>query len=363
MVRRHTRRGLTFIEVLVVIVVIGVLIALLIPPVSVSHEAARRSTCINNMKQIGLGLQNFNNNFNHLPGSASVDPGTRTVGGWSFLERILPFMDFEAEYKALYKDELTPEKPSGGTADQQVAARALLNRPMKVYFCPSNSNKKFPDPAARPPAGALTNYKAMGGTFAAALAMAADDTRTPPYDPTDPKKFPDGAMFPGPGLRFADIPDGTSKTIAVAETIDDICSRWTVGKEATMFGLPSSMAGQIKHLTAHGDFWGPSDYDGQFGPTSAVDLNKGERPYVGFDFSPGGADYAGGGPGSTQYAADDRSMGFGEENPPNYGPSSGHTAVVNHLFVDGSVHAISKQIDGAAYMFLITRNNADPFPL
>ena len=172
--------------------------------------------------QMGLGLQNYNNNLGHLPGSASVDPATHKVGGWSFLVRTLPFMEFAAEYNALYKDELTPEQPRGGTADQQEAATALLDRPMEVYVCLSNSNKKFLDPTARPPAGALTNYKAMGGTFAAALAMAADDTRTPPYNPANPKKFPDGVLFPGPGLRFSDITDETSKTIAVAETIDNV---------------------------------------------------------------------------------------------------------------------------------------------
>ncbi len=363
MLRRRTRRGLTLIEVLVLIVVIGVLLALLMPPISISHEAARRSTCLNNMKGIGLGLQNYNNNFASLPGSASVKAGTHTVNGLSFLVRILPFMEYAAEPGALYKGEETPEKPSSGSVQQQQSYTALLNRYMPMFVCPSNPNKKFLDPAAHPAAGALTNYKAMGGTFAAALAMAADVKRTPPYDPDHPKKFPDGTMFPGPGVRFSDITDGTSKTIAVAETIDDVCSRWTVGKEVTMFGLPSSLAGRIKQLSAYGDIWGPGDFDGTFGPTSAVGLNKSERPYVGFDFSPGGADYAGGGPGSTQYAADDRSMDFGEANPPNYGPSSAHPAGVNHLFVDGSVQGISKQIDGAAYMFLITRDNADPFPL
>ena len=202
----------------------------------------------------------------------------------------------------------------------------------------------------------------MGGTFASALAMAITPTGTPPYNSGNPYGFPDGVLYPGPGLRFADIADGTSKTIAVTETMDDQGSRWTVEKEVTMFGLPTTMATQVKQLSTYGSFWGPGDYDGTFGATSTVGMNTNERPYIGYDFTPAGADYKGGGPASTQYATDDKGMGFGETYTPNYGPSAGHPGVINHLFVDGSVQALSKQLDGAAYMFLITRNNGDPFP-
>ncbi len=52
-----------------------------------------------------------------------------------------------------------------------------------------------------------------------------------------------------------------------------------------------------------------------------------------------------------------------KSNQPAYGPSSNHAAVVNHLMADGSVHSLSKQIDVAAYMFLITRNGSDPSPV
>ena len=78
------------------------------------------------------------------------------------------------------------------------------------------------------------------------------------------------------------------------------------------------------------------------------------RTYLAFDFSPRGADagtYPPFGPGSTN----------GEQ--PAYGPSSGHADVVNHLMGDGSVQSISKKIDAATYMFLITKNGGDPFDI
>lgn len=66
MLRSTRRRGITLVEVIVVIIVLGVLIVLLLPSVECSREAARRAACINNMKQIGLALHNFRNRSRNL---------------------------------------------------------------------------------------------------------------------------------------------------------------------------------------------------------------------------------------------------------------------------------------------------------
>ena len=90
------KRGFSRIELLVVILIIGVLIALIPVWLNTSHETSRRMVCSNNMKQIGLALQAFHNSNNHFPGSGQLDVltessvGKHTVGGWSFLVMILP---------------------------------------------------------------------------------------------------------------------------------------------------------------------------------------------------------------------------------------------------------------------------------
>lgn len=102
------KRGFTLVELLVVIAIIGILIALLLPAVQAAREAARRSQCTNNLKQLGLALHNFHDVNNRLPASSHdpifLDPTYRDYRGerdkWSYLVLILPYI----EQKALYDD-------------------------------------------------------------------------------------------------------------------------------------------------------------------------------------------------------------------------------------------------------------------
>src|SRR5215216_5441603 len=98
------RRGFTLIELLVVIAIIAVLIALLLPAVQAAREAARRTQCINNLKQIGLGLHNYISTNDALPPGAFF--GRRSDGtlssnnDWGPLARLLGFMEQQAVYNA-----------------------------------------------------------------------------------------------------------------------------------------------------------------------------------------------------------------------------------------------------------------------
>src|SRR3954470_20660405 len=95
------RRGFTLIELLVVIAIIAVLIALLLPAVQAAREAARRSQCVNNLKQMGIAVQNYADVQGALPPTGINQPAGTSANNFGMKARILPFMEQNAAWNAL----------------------------------------------------------------------------------------------------------------------------------------------------------------------------------------------------------------------------------------------------------------------
>ncbi|MGO8690942.1 MAG: DUF1559 domain-containing protein [Thermoguttaceae bacterium] len=374
---RTKKRGFTRIALLVVVAIIAILLAVLVVAVQRRREEARRTQCIDNMKTIGIAMHNFHSTQQHFPGSGQVTStggGAVTVGGWNFLVLLVPYIEMSGTYYPF-----------------QINAQVATATSIPTYVCPSNPNSKYQDPGDSPPQFALTNYKGMGATCMASLNMMTQPNGTPPYGKSD--MHPDGAMYPGNGVRIGDITDGTAHTIMCVETIDDTQSVWTLGTDATLVGLPyqgdpgsTKPTGAIQSFTnqtAQGNtvaFYMPAGFTGSFDEEGKMAGTPGPgysqyRTYLSFDFGPTGADKGtyplfntnnrtvSGLPGGSGAKYTMGANGDGpQSNQPAYGPSSGHSAVVNHLFADGSVHSLSRQIDVSAYMFLITKNGGDPNP-
>src|SRR5688500_18954736 len=104
MVRRR-KSGFTLVELLVVIAIIGVLVALLLPAVQAAREAARRTQCVNNLKQLGLGIHNYHDTYKVIPPGALDFGATPTAGptipSWGFATKILPFIEQGTVYDRL----------------------------------------------------------------------------------------------------------------------------------------------------------------------------------------------------------------------------------------------------------------------
>lgn len=127
----RNRGGFTLVELLVVIAIIGVLIALLLPAVQAAREAARRMSCVNNQKQIGLALHNYHDVNLKFP------PGVQAAWGHSWTLHVLPFM----EQETLYEVCPTPFNDSGwwdGTDSRSIALASLAQTPVPAFHCPSS---------------------------------------------------------------------------------------------------------------------------------------------------------------------------------------------------------------------------------
>src|SRR5262245_30296654 len=152
--RRIHGRGFTLIELLVVIAIIAVLIALLLPAVQAAREAARRIQCTNNLKQLGLGLHNYESTWEAIPPSmifvkVGNGPATTTGEGWSVHGRILPYMEqgpmfnsinFTGNYKAVENATVAGQIVSvflcpGEPRQERVIENEVLVAPTSYGWC------------------------------------------------------------------------------------------------------------------------------------------------------------------------------------------------------------------------------------
>ena len=160
--RMRGRRGFTLIELLVVIAIIAVLIALLLPAVQAAREAARRAQCINNMKQIGLGMHNYHSTHNTFPwtsGNVSpVYPSLAAGNEWSnfgALALILPAMEQNQIYNALnFRFGVYPFYSDNGQAPAKVdtCQSTAIYSVINSFLCPSDQGR------------GRNNYRASNGT-------------------------------------------------------------------------------------------------------------------------------------------------------------------------------------------------------
>ena len=216
----RAKHRFTIIEFVVVIVIIVVVTLLLLPVLNARREAQRRASCMNRVgHQIGLAMQNHLATFNVFPPAASViksPDGKQTVGGFSFLVRLLSFTDYEPPYRSLplslprgtdpenlanQKDVWQQEAVSRSTVEALVA---WIESQPKEFLCPSSPRGR--QSSGIQPSAGITNYKAMGASTRGSLVFAANPQATPPYGTTT--IHPDGMIFPGLGIRASECVDG-----------------------------------------------------------------------------------------------------------------------------------------------------------
>ncbi len=181
----HARRGFTLIELLVVIAIIGVLIALLLPAVQAAREAARRTQCLSNLRQMGIALHGYHDTTNVFPPGGWVAGGTAGPRWIAWSALLLPYMEQQPLYQSINLN-LAYDRPANSTAASTV---------LGVYLCPSSRLAED-----RVSGRGACRYGGMYG-----------ERITSPNDP------PKGAMVYDKTFSVAAIRDGTSQTLFIGE--------------------------------------------------------------------------------------------------------------------------------------------------
>ncbi len=327
------RRGFTLIELLVVIAIIAVLIALLLPAVQQAREAARRTQCKNNLKQMGLALHNYHDVYTMFPPGA-LNARNDYEWGMSWYVRILPYVDQAPAFNQLTFVGTQYGWAYSGTAEGTANGNVLKNAKLNFVLCPSSpmnpiANNNIPITNAQyygisgstdgngytNPTGSLTGCCWCCGSQGATGKISGA-----------------GMLVPGRGIRMADCTDGSTNTIMVGEASMFVLNAPGGSRTAQVNGAHGIMMGTDATGTVEARY--PNGFGRSYNlSTVAYSPNA---PVVNNNASWPGVD-----------------GNFGSNNPLN----SAHTGGIHVLLGDASTRFISDNLDMFTLRKLCSRND------
>ena len=203
--------GFTLVELLVVIAIIAMLVTLLLPAVQAARESARRAQCLNNLKQISLGVQNFHGARNRIPRSHNYE----ALSGRGWITESLPFFEEQAKYDLM--EPYFDGKFADGTGINHPDLANVVNQPIPTFRCPSAASKEFATDQFQwvGREHALTNYKGIiGNTRMGGAGVGSPDCHRSP----DCRGLFWRFSFMKT-IQFKNIVDGLSKTFLAGDDL------------------------------------------------------------------------------------------------------------------------------------------------
>lgn len=307
------RRAFTLIELLVVMAIIAVLMGLLLPAVQKVRVAADKLKCANNLRQIGIAIHHYHNDYSRFP------EGWTTGTNFGPLSRLAPYLELDNVHRTI--DFSVPVNHANNTTARLAS--------LKLLRCPADVQNPLPE------TGGATNYMANSGNSILFGAQALAN----PLNAGLPRQ--NGIFFPNSLTTFASVYDGTSTTAFYSERVLADGSNGIVSPLEDVFSARTT----------------PNTPDEAYAQCQALDINdlSNQAPvFMGAPWLHGQHQYQHVSPPNK------RSCGFFSTMRATMPPSSRHPNGVNVLFGDGSLRYVTNNIDLQIWRALGSRNGGEP---